>query len=146
MRTKLRPKTIAVALGLTAALVLSACIEGPIEGTPSLSIGIDPAQVGYTTTEVFLFDRAEAYEADAPFTADGKLAVSADPDTSGADFKTRLVVIRPNRGFNGTVYVDWLNVTGAPTSRSTGRARTARSFVRAPCTSACRRRPWASTS
>lgn len=112
MRTKLRPTTIAAAIGVSAALLLSACIEGPIAGTPSLSIGIDPTKVGYTTSEVFLFDEADAYRADAPFTADGKLSVSADPDTSGAAFKTRLVVIRPDRGFNGTVYVDWLNVTG----------------------------------
>lgn len=114
MRTEVRPKKAVLAvLAVAVALVLSSCIEGPIAGTPTLSIGIDPTRVGSTTSEVFLFDRAEAYRADAPFAADGKLAVSPDPSAGLADFKTRLVVIRPTSGFNGTVYVEWLNVTGS---------------------------------
>lgn len=111
---KLRPTRVAAALGMAAALLLSACIDGPIPGTPTLSIGIDPTRVDYTTTEVFLGQYADAYQADAPLTADGRWSVSPDPATSGELFKTRMVVLRPERAsdFNGTVYVEWMNVTG----------------------------------
>jgi len=114
MRTKLRPRLVVTILAATAALALSSCIEGPIAGTPTLTLGIDPADVGYTTSEVFLFDQAQAYLPDAPLTADGRWSVSPDPDTDEAGFKTRMVVVRPTdpAAFNGTVYVEWMNVTG----------------------------------
>ncbi len=115
MRTKVRPNRLAAALVLGAALLLSACIEGPIAGTPTLTIGIDPTRVGYQTSEVFLGDAADAYTPAGAFGADGKLPVAVDAPNSGVIFKTRMVVIRPTdpKAFNGTVYVEWMNVTGS---------------------------------
>jgi hypothetical protein len=80
-------------------------------GKPSLLIGaFDPAKLGYATQEFFLSGTAISYRFDKPASADG--AWSAVPAT-GMPFTTRVVVIRPtdpNR-FNGTVLVEWLNVT-----------------------------------
>lgn len=71
----------------------------------------DPAVVGYEKSEVFLSGTATAYEATAPAANDGKF--SAVPSTT-APYATRAVVMRPvdRRRFNGTVIVEWLNVTG----------------------------------
>jgi len=95
-------------------VLLTSCIEGPIAGTPTLSIGIDPTLVGYEVSEVFLGQKADAYTPNAPLTADGEWDVSVDAANSDVLFKTRLVVVRPKlaSAFNGTVIVEWLNVTG----------------------------------
>ena len=55
--------------------------------------------------------RRTLIEPKTPLTNDGKWTVSpADP----ADYKTRIVVNRPKdpKKFNGTVVVEWLNVSG----------------------------------
>ena len=71
----------------------------------------DPAVVGYRQSEVFLSGTASAYEPTAPSAADGKVSVAA---VSTAPYATRAVVMRPAnpRRFNGTVIVEWLNVSG----------------------------------
>ena len=71
----------------------------------------DPAVVGYEQLEFFLSGTASAYQPAAPFGTDGKLGVSG---ASTAPYTTRAVVMRPSapRRFNGTVVVEWLNVTG----------------------------------
>ncbi len=71
----------------------------------------DPADVGYEQSEVFLSGTAQAYEPAGAFGPDGKLTVAA---TSTAPYVTRAVVMRPSnpRRFNGTVVVEWLNVSG----------------------------------
>ena len=71
----------------------------------------DPAVVGYEQSEVFLSGTASAYQPAAPFGTDGKLSVAA---ASTAPFTTRAVTMRPvDPGrFNGTVVVEWLNVSG----------------------------------
>jgi Alpha/beta hydrolase domain len=71
----------------------------------------DPAVVGYEQSEVFLSEIANAYQPTAPFGTDGKYSVAA---TSTASYTTRAVVMRPiDPGrFNGTVVVEWLNVSG----------------------------------
>jgi hypothetical protein len=71
----------------------------------------DPAAVGYELSEVFLTGTASAYEPTAPVGSDGKVSVAP---TSAAPFTTRAVVMRPSkpRRFNGTVVVEWLNVSG----------------------------------
>ena len=93
--------------------------------------------IGYETTEFFISGNAHSYTSTAPLTADGKWnAVAPDPTT--AAYTTRVVVHTPkhagpvgdlarhgsprqvgpirrleNAGrFNGTVYVEWFNVTG----------------------------------
>jgi Alpha/beta hydrolase domain len=71
----------------------------------------DPASVGYVQSEVFLSGMASAYEPTTPLGADGKFSVAA---TSTAPYTSRAVVMRPidPSRFNGTVVVEWLNVSG----------------------------------
>ncbi len=71
----------------------------------------DLASVGYQEQEFFLTGTATAYTSDQPLSADGKWTVR----TAGtAPYSTRIVVRRPADAadFNGTVIVEWLNVTG----------------------------------
>lgn len=71
----------------------------------------DPAVVGYEQSEVFLSGTASAYQMTVPVANDGKYSSVA---TSTAPYTTRAVVMRPvdPRRFNGTVIVEWLNVSG----------------------------------
>ena len=71
----------------------------------------DLATVGYTQSEFFVAGTAAAYTPTTALTTDGKWNVAP---TSHASYKTRIVVDRPlsRRHFNGTVVVEWLNVTG----------------------------------
>jgi len=99
---------------VTGALLLTSCIEGPITGATNVPMGIDVTRVGYQQSEFFLGNYADAYTSDAPLTSDGRWdGVSVDAATSQVRFKTRLVVARPAdpAKFNGTVIVEWLNVT-----------------------------------
>jgi Alpha/beta hydrolase domain len=73
----------------------------------------DLASVGYSQSEFFLAGTASAY-APAPgstLTNDGRWTVQP---SSEAAFTTRVVMNRPirKRDFNGTVVVEWLNVSG----------------------------------
>ncbi len=83
------------------------------DGVPKIAgfTKFDPAVVGYEESEVFLSGTANAYQAAGTFGSDGKLSVSV---ASTAPYKTRAIVLRPQdpRRFNGTVIVEWLNVTG----------------------------------
>ncbi len=67
-------------------------------------------QYGYEEQEFFLTGTARAYDAVSPLTPDGRWSVT--PSTT-APYKTRIVVRRPTDpdDFNGTVIVEWLNVT-----------------------------------
>ena len=71
----------------------------------------DPKVVGYRQSEFFLSGTASAYAMTAPANNDGKF--SSVP-TGTAPYTTRAVVMRPvnPRRFNGTVVVEWLNVSG----------------------------------
>lgn len=89
-------------------------LEGPIttNGTPFVAAaGFDLGQVGYTQVEYFMAGTAQAYVADLPLPADGRIV--ARPDAEAA-YRTRLLIYRPidPARFNGTVYVEWLNVSG----------------------------------
>ena len=72
----------------------------PVEGKPNLLLGAyDIAKVGYTATEYFVSGTARAYgEAQQP----------------EVDYTTRIVALLPTDTtmFNGTVLVEWLNVSG----------------------------------
>ena len=83
---------------------------GGVPVVPGLT-SFDPAVVGYKQSEVFLSGTASAYDMPAPVNNDGKYSAVA---TSTAPFTTRAVVMRPvnPRRFNGTVVVEWLNVSG----------------------------------
>jgi hypothetical protein len=94
----------------------SPAVTGPVTGGNGVPIvfahtTFDLATVGYTQEEFFLAGTADAYSPTAPLTADGKWTVVP---SSPAPYKTRIVVDRPveRRDFNGTVVVEWLNVTG----------------------------------
>jgi hypothetical protein len=71
----------------------------------------DLASQGYTQSELFLEGTAHAYAPSSPLTTDGRWSIEP---SSPAAYTTRMVVNRPvrKRDFNGTVIVEWLNVSG----------------------------------
>jgi hypothetical protein len=86
-------------------------IDGPIAGKPQLAAtNFDLASVGYEQAEYFLSGTATAYTSATPLSSDGKWTVT--PATT-APYKTRIVVYRPTdpKHFNGTVLVEWNNVS-----------------------------------
>lgn len=68
------------------------------------------ADVGYEEHEYFFSGEARSYVNDAPLASDGNWQVSA---ADSARYKTRMLVYRPidPAAFNGSVVVEWLNVT-----------------------------------
>ena len=104
-------------------LMLGGASAGAVAASPSVTpatggvitlpgfTSFDPGVIGYEQSEVVLSGTASAYEPSAPFGTDGKYSVAA---TSSAPYTTRAVVMRPikPRRFNGTVVVEWLNVSG----------------------------------
>ena len=67
--------------------------------------------MGYEQSEFFLSGTATAYKSSQPLTKDGKWHVTSQ---TTAPYTTRVVVYRPidPARFDGTVVVEWLNVTG----------------------------------
>ena len=103
--------TAAIPAGAAASSAATPTIEGPVAGTPSLaSTNFDLASVGYEQAEYFLSGTATAYTSATPLSSDGKWKVT--PGTT-APYKTRMVVYRPTdpKKFNGTVIVEWNNVS-----------------------------------
>src|ERR1035437_7440957 len=89
-------------------------VEGPVSGGLGIFVSTTRfplAQVGYTQSEYFLSGNATGYEPVGALNSDGKWNVTPAPH---ADYKTRSVVYRPTVAakFNGTVVVEWLNVSG----------------------------------
>jgi hypothetical protein len=97
------------------ASVPSPTVQGPIlpaSGIAFLGTTLFPlAQVGYEESEYFLSGTATAYASKSPLTKDGKWHVTP---ASTAPYTTRVIVYRPidAKKFDGTVDVEWLNVTG----------------------------------
>jgi Alpha/beta hydrolase domain len=89
-------------------------VTGPVTGgagKPNLvTTNFDLGAVGYVGEEYFLNGSATAFSSPTPLTADGKWTVTP---ASTAPYKTRIVVYRPAnpKNFNGTVMVEWLNVS-----------------------------------
>ena len=82
-----------------------------VPGKPNLLIAnYDLAGLGYQVSEAFVTGTATSYQLPGAPSADG--VWNAAPAAT-APFKTRVVVIRPTdpAKFNGTVAVEWLNVT-----------------------------------
>jgi hypothetical protein len=111
---------VGLSAGLAAASAASPTVTGPVTGTgailpPNLN-GFDLAQVGYQQSEYFLTGTANAYTPTAPLTSNGMWSVAPGtaPSAPPAAYKTRAVVYRPTdpNAFNGTVIVEWLNVSG----------------------------------
>jgi hypothetical protein len=82
-----------------------------LDGPPSLfSVAFDLGSVGIATDEVLVSGAAHAYALVGERTGDGRW--TATPQAT-AEFTTRVVVYRPDASrANGTVVVEWLNVTG----------------------------------
>lgn len=79
-------------------------------GRPRLLLGAyDLADVGYTDDEFFVSGAATRYAPVGDHGPDGRW--QAAPSGS-ADYTIRIVVLKPVDGFNGTVVVEWLNVSG----------------------------------
>ncbi|BBX47323.1 alpha/beta hydrolase domain-containing protein [Mycobacterium cookii] len=84
----------------------------PMPGKPALLLGaFDMADVGYAAEEFFVSGTASSYSPVTELGPDGRWTVTPS-DT--ADFTTRIVVLTPadRARFNGTVLVEWLNVSG----------------------------------
>lgn len=102
------------ALGAVAsAAVPVPTVTGPVTGPgfPFVaSTSFDLTPLGYTETEFFLSGTATGYTSAAPLGTDGRW--SATPGNT-ATYQTRMLVRRPADAarFNGTVLVEWLNVT-----------------------------------
>jgi len=86
---------------------------GYIPGTPFYppTLTFDEAELGYRETEYFISGTANSYTATDVLGPDGKWSVQP---ADSADYKTRIVVIRPidPADFSGTVLVEWFNVSG----------------------------------
>jgi hypothetical protein len=97
-----------------SADVPSPTLEGPITGPGNpfvASTSFDLSRVGYTQEEYFISGTARAFRNTGPLGTDGKWSVT--PGVT-APYKTRILVYRPTspKRFNGTVVVEWLNVSG----------------------------------
>jgi hypothetical protein len=91
-------------------------VSGPVTGgsgaiVPANLNLLDLSKVGYQSAEYFLAGKATAYTSTSALSSNGKWTVTA---ASPASYKTRIVVFRPSNPakFNGTVVVEWLNVSG----------------------------------
>jgi hypothetical protein len=84
----------------------------PAPGKPALLLGaFDIAGLGYVAEEFFISGTASSYSSAAELSPDGRWSVTP---SGAADFTTRMVVLTPvdRTRFNGTVLVEWLNVSG----------------------------------
>lgn len=109
---------------LLVAMLASGCLpqmpeEGLVEGTPLLlgTTMFSLEELGYQQKEFFIKGTAHSYASTEPLSSDGKWTVASDET---ADFKTRIVVytpIDPDK-FNGTVVIEWLNVSGGTEASS----------------------------
>ncbi|MDT5219774.1 MAG: hypothetical protein QOF15_1879 [Mycobacterium sp.] len=83
-----------------------------VPGKPSFLLGaFDIGSVGYGAQECFVSGTASSYAPESELGPDGRWSVTA---SGTADYTTRIVVLTPTdpTRFNGTVLVEWLNVSG----------------------------------
>ena len=106
---------LSVAAGslLGAGLVMAeAPVASAMPGTPVLPIGsYDMSALGYDLQEFAVAGIAKSFKLLGEASSAGNWRVAAD---QSAPYRTRIVVIRPSdpAKFNGTVIVEWLNVSG----------------------------------
>jgi hypothetical protein len=98
-----------------ASPVPSPTVTGPVTGgTPAVAANAMPTawknQYHYREQEYFIAGTATAYRAQGALNQDGTWSVAP---AGTAPYKTRLLVREPTdpKKFNGTVVVEWLNVT-----------------------------------
>lgn len=92
--------------------VADADVEGPVSGSPDIiSTFISLAGQGYQQAEFFITGVAGAYSNRSELNSDGLWYIQ---EADQAAYTTRIVVYRPidPADFNGTVVVEWLNVSG----------------------------------
>lgn len=112
IRNGLHALALAAALGAGEAQAQTPSASPAPPGPAVLPLGAyDLAALGYTTQEFFVRGTATSYKLLAAATDDGRW--QAAPDKSAA-YATRVVALRPSdpAKFNGTVVVEWLNVSG----------------------------------
>lgn len=84
----------------------------PVPGKPSLLLaGFDIRDLGYVAEEFFVSGTASRYTPTSELGPDGQWRVTP---SGTADYTTRIVALTPAdpAQFNGTVLVEWLNVSG----------------------------------
>lgn len=89
-------------------------VSGPIEGGTGMPFTASPLDLdnrGYTEKEFFFEGEATAYAVEGERSTDGEWELT---ETDEVPFKSRMLVRRPMdaEAFNGTVVVEWLNVSG----------------------------------
>ena len=96
-------------------------VTGPVAGVPALALSaFDLSALGSRVEEYFLSGTATSYRPRGAQGRDGRWAVRVDKTAS---YTTRMVLVRPEQAgaFNGTVVVEWLNVSaGADTAPEWG--------------------------
>src|SRR5688572_3443235 len=106
---------LSVVMAATAAAVVPVpTVSGPVAGPGNpfvASTTFDLTALGYAEEEFFLEGTATGYTNVAPLESDGRWEAASAATTA---FKTRVLVRRPAapQAFNGTVIVEWLNVSG----------------------------------
>jgi Alpha/beta hydrolase domain len=113
--TALESSTTTAPPRAASAVVAVPTISGPISGgTPDIPMNAMTASYkptyDYSEHEYFIAGNASAYEPVGALGVDGKWNAAK---ASTAPYKTRILVRTPNdpKKFNGTVVVEWLNVT-----------------------------------
>ena len=95
----------------------SASVSGPVPaGSPTFNKSLygtsfNLSKVGYEKSQFFVSGTAQSYMPAQSLTSDGKWKITTGVS---APYKTRIAVYRPinPKKFNGTVVVEWLNVSG----------------------------------
>ena len=101
----------------TSRAVSGVTVTGPVPvGSPTFNktlygTSFDLSKVGYKKSQFFISGTAHSYVPAEPLTSDGKWKIATGVS---APYKTRIAVYRPinPKKFNGTVVVEWLNVSG----------------------------------
>ena len=106
------------ATGGSALYTETATLSGPVTTghimEPLSGVGTDLPANGYVEQEYFASGTAHAFKATSS-PSDGRLAIAP---TTSAPYETRIIVRRPSspKKFNGTVVVEWLNVSAGESS------------------------------
>ncbi len=89
-------------------------VDGELRGGKGINLAAaaaEPLPPSWVESEYAMSGTATSYRSDGPLPTDGNFALEPDTQTG---YTTRIVVRRPRRAadFNGTVLVEWLNVSG----------------------------------
>jgi hypothetical protein len=107
--------TLAIIIGASGARAEAPKVSA-VPGKPVLLLsGFDLEPLGYSTEEFFVSGTASSYALPGGQTPDGHWQATA---AQSAPYVTRIVVVRPSDAhkFNGTVVVEWLNVSAGTDS------------------------------